>query len=315
MNNRLCLSLSFLLLSLCGCQHYVTPNEGVQLNTMLTTLPEEAHSSREAMASTTVDQPQASFPAQLALARIQSSGYRSRTSLGYGYGDYSIVTVRDIETEEDFERITALEDLAQVVSINQLLLPEQLITDQPLRQAAQRLHADMLLAYTIDTAFFDHDDARPLSIISLGLSPTVEIRVVTTASALLMDAHTGYLYGTLESTEQLRQKTSWMTNIDAYDALRLRTERLAFEKMLTEFEQSWPKIVKQYKHSSLMSSTRSKRYHTALTASHEDIGINTSVSVPDGVRYNTTVPTSDRVHPQCVRDRVRYEGLEMGVEL
>lgn len=56
--------------------------------------------------------------------------------------------------------------------------------------------------YTFDTSFFDDDLSKPLTIISLGLSPTRKLSVTTTASALLLDTRTGYVYSTYESTKK-----------------------------------------------------------------------------------------------------------------
>lgn len=46
-------------------------------------------------------QPLAQLPVHLAVARVQESGYKSYTTRGYGSGNYSVVTMRDIERDED----------------------------------------------------------------------------------------------------------------------------------------------------------------------------------------------------------------------
>jgi hypothetical protein len=79
--------------------------------------------------------------------------------------------------------------------INRLLLPTHLETDRELREAAARMHADVLLLYTLDTTFVVEDKAAPLTVVSLGLSPNKQANVICTASALLMDTRNGYLYG------------------------------------------------------------------------------------------------------------------------
>lgn len=55
-------------------------------------------------------QPLARFPAGVAVARVQESGYRSYASDSYGGGRYSVVTVREqeIESQEKLEAIKAL---------------------------------------------------------------------------------------------------------------------------------------------------------------------------------------------------------------
>ena len=53
-------------------------------------------------------EPAAAFPARLAIARVQSSGYSNRTSTCYGSGKYCLITTRDVESAVDFERLTNL---------------------------------------------------------------------------------------------------------------------------------------------------------------------------------------------------------------
>ena len=103
--------------------------------------------------------------------RIQESGYRSESAQGVGSGAYSVVTARDIETEQDINTISKLHGVAGVVTLNRLLLPKPLSSDLDLREAAGKLQADAILIYTIATEFSDnevdctahHSDARPRS--------------------------------------------------------------------------------------------------------------------------------------------------------
>ncbi len=186
--------------------------------------------------------PASPFPVHLAVARVQAPHYRSYTAQGYGRGRFSVVTVRDVETEEDFDRIAELPEITQVVPLNRLLLSDELESDRQLRQAAASLHADMLMLYTFDTDFFVGDALRPLSVISLGLSPNMYVRVTTTASAILIDVRTGYVYGACETTTRKEQLASAWTSNDAVDHSRLKTERQAFENLLGEFERLWKAI-------------------------------------------------------------------------
>ncbi len=187
-----------------------------------------------------------SWPAHLVAVRVQDAHYTSHTTRAYGNGRFSIVNVRDVEHDEDFDRIAELPDVAQVGQINRLLLPSRLDSDKTLRLAAARLHADMLLVYTFDTDFFTHDAARPLTVITLGLSPNQMVHVTTTASALVLDVRTGFVYGVCEATSQQKQLASAWTSDDAVDATRLKTERAAFEELLGKIEEVWHKIREQH---------------------------------------------------------------------
>jgi hypothetical protein len=97
----------------------------------------------------------------------------------------------------------------------------------------------MLFIYTIDTKYWSQDMARPLSVITLGLSPNVNLNMVSTVSGVLYDVRTGFIYGAVEATEKQTQLTSWWTNEDAVDQTRRQTERTGFIKMLDEFEKLW----------------------------------------------------------------------------
>src|SRR5207302_1103720 len=99
---------------------------------------------------------------------------------------------------------------------------------------------------TLDTTFTVEDKAIPLSIVSLGLSPNRQVRVVTTASSLLMDTRTGYLYGLCEATEHQTHMASAWQNDTAIDETRRDTETKAFDKLVVEMEKTWTKVLKQY---------------------------------------------------------------------
>lgn len=158
-------------------------------------------------------------------------------------GRYTLVTVREVGEETHLERIAALPQVAGITGINRLLLPEKLDTERDLRAAAARLQADLLLLYTFDTTFIDQDASKPLTVVTLGLSPTRRITAVTTVSALLIDTRTGYIHATFETTEKNNTlSTSW-GSADSADAARRATEKAAFAKLVDEFVTAWPKIV------------------------------------------------------------------------
>lgn len=143
-----------------------------------------------------------------------------------------------------------------LVSLNRMLLPTQLEGDREIREAAARLQADLVLLYTFDTAFFDTDAARPLTVITLGLSPTRKIAAITTVSALLLDTRTGYLYSAYEATERAATiSTSWGSR-DTADEARRSTERRAFQKFVDEFVVSWPKLLQRHQRHAGISQSR-----------------------------------------------------------
>jgi nucleotide-binding universal stress UspA family protein len=193
--------------------------------------------------------PAAVFPASIAVVRVQAPHYRNffteREGGVYGQGRYSVVTVKEVEADADLERIKQLTQVDGVATLSTLLLPQKLESDQELREAAARLKADMLLVYTLDTTYHENDASVALNLVTLGLSPTRKVFVHVTASALLMDTRTGFIYAALEANEH-RQLTSnvWESGESA-DRARREAENTAFKSIFGEFEKSWPTIIER----------------------------------------------------------------------
>jgi len=103
----------------------------------------------------------------------------------------------------------------------------------------------MLLIYTIETDFYVGDDDSPVSLITVGISPHVWVQVNTTASAILTDVRSGYVYGAIEANADRKQQANHWTSKDAIDQSRRRTEREAFVALLEEFKGLWPKVVEE----------------------------------------------------------------------
>lgn len=228
------------LLTLAGCATYLPPGAKADLQAFA---PPDIQSGFAA-------QPTSPFPASIAAVRVQAPQYNNhylRQHGGqYGTGRYSIITVREVEEAAQIDRLAALPQIAGVIALNRVLLPAKLESDREIRAAAARLQADMVLLYTFDTAFYDRDAARPLTVITLGLSPTRKITATTTVSALLLDTRTGYIYSAYEVTErQATLATSWNTR-DAADAARQQTEKRAFAQLVDELTRSWPKLLQRH---------------------------------------------------------------------
>jgi hypothetical protein len=235
-----------LMAALTGCASYDVPGRGAQFSRLGVTEEQLKQNTDAPVADRLERKPLARFPTALAIARVQEPGYQSQTSHSYGRGAYSVVTTRDIETEAHLDRLAKLPMVTGVAPMNRLLLPSDLKSDLDLRQAAAALHADLLLIYTIDTAFVVRDHMTPLTVVSLGLFPTQNAEVVTTASAVLMDTRNGYVYGLAEATSRKDQVAAAWTSEDAVDQVRLKTEAQAFEQLIGEFEKTWGRVLKTY---------------------------------------------------------------------
>jgi hypothetical protein len=220
---------------LSSCATYMTPGRPADFSTF--TDPKVKKSF--------VAKPAIHFPANLALVRIQGSGYRSESAAGVGGGAYSVVTAHDVETEKDIDALTKLHGVGAVVRLNRLLLPKELSSDLDLREAAAKLQTDAALVYTIDTVFSDRDIIAPLTTITLGLAPNKQYKIRSTA-AILMDTRTGYIYGALEEDDARSGLTMAWGGNDAIESARKKAERAALDKLLASFDQFWTRIYERY---------------------------------------------------------------------
>lgn len=226
--------LAALLLS--SCASYVTPGRQADMSTFTDPRVKKAFVARPAI----------KFPANLAMVRIQESGYRSESAQGVGSGAYSVVTARDIETEQDIDTISKLHGVGGVVTLNRLLLPKSLSSDLDLREAAAKLQTDAILIYTIATEFSDNEVIAPLTTLTLGLAPNNRYKINSTASAILMDTKTGYIYGALEEGDSRAGLTIAWGSSSAIDAARKKAERAAYDKLLASFNPFWTRIYNRF---------------------------------------------------------------------
>ncbi|MCU7842224.1 MAG: hypothetical protein KZQ93_00130 [Candidatus Thiodiazotropha sp. (ex Monitilora ramsayi)] len=222
---------------LSGCASYTTPGGSVQLSKL-------SDSSINEMMS---KEPAAEFPANISVARIQAPGYQSYKVSSFGTGRYSVVTTREVESEDDFKKLSSLPQVAGIAPLNRILLPTNLDSIKSLREASARLKADILLIYTFDTSFHAGEQKfLPLNVISLGFLKNKDVSVTTTVSSAFFDVRTEYLYGLSEATAKESKSASVWSTSDAVDDMRLSTERAAFTKLIPEIEKTWSGIVSQY---------------------------------------------------------------------
>jgi hypothetical protein len=231
------------LLGGCGTHSYVTPGRGVPMSLFCGPPTVRDSLTDPGVREVLVKQPLAMFPATMAVARVQESGYRNRCVGSWGSGTYSVVTGRDVETPADFERLQKLYLVRNVAPLNRLVVSEQLNNDEELRRSAASLGADLLLIYTFDTTFTSDDWAPPLAVITLGLFPTYSIKVQTTASLALLDVRNGFVYGTGEASSKKSGISNAWTDDSALESVRKKAERDALDGLLANLEKSWGQIV------------------------------------------------------------------------
>jgi hypothetical protein len=189
-------------------------------------------------------QPAAQFPATLALVRVQASGYDSLSvHRRAGDGRYSIVTVRDVEQAEDFERLAKLPQVRALVSFNRTAIAGELIGGDELRRIGAELQADLVLAYTLDTLFQSNKGGPPLQSVPLAASTTRVAAIESTASAIVLDTRTGFVYGRASASETQAAPISPWWKETAIDEFRRGVERAAFHALIARLEETWSTLV------------------------------------------------------------------------
>jgi hypothetical protein len=225
-----------------GCARYITPSGRADL---------AALSKNANIRGSFETKPTAGFPAGVVAVRVQISDYKSyyteQNGGVYGRGRYSVLFTKEAGEPEQMERLTGLPDLGGIISLNRMLLPERLESEEAIREAAARLKADMVLLYTFDTKFFDDDKSVFLNVVTLGLSPTRKVNVLVNASALLVDTKTGFIYGALEANEKRRLTSNAWESRETADRARQDAEKAAFRGLVDEFIKAWPEFVKRAK--------------------------------------------------------------------
>jgi len=240
-------TMLILCAAMTGCAaSYAAPGRGAQMALFGASQAQQKEGTDTNIQKELDRKPLASFPASIAVARVQASGYTSRTASGWGTGQYSVVTTRDVETDADAERLGKLPLVRGIAPLNRLVIPTSLQTDYELRHAAAKMHADVLLIYTLDTTFLDSDRTTPLSIVTLGATSTKRKRILCTASAALLDTRSGYVYGLAEATKQHEElQNAWKTR-DEVDLQRRDVEAKAFTAMLGDVERTWGMVVREH---------------------------------------------------------------------
>jgi hypothetical protein len=233
------LALFALIAALGGCSTYTTPGAGVSLSAISAADGDIAEAFQR--------QPAVVFPARLAVVRAAASGFSSRSNVGYGTGAFSVVTTRDIESDESLARLSRLPRVAAVAPVSRLLVPANLDGVRDLRAAAAQIKADVMLIYTIDTRFrTETAELGPLQTIALGFLPSKKAVVNATCAFMIVDVRTGFIYGTGETTATEDQRSNVWGNDNAIEAARLRAERRAYEDGLGEIETLWASILTQH---------------------------------------------------------------------
>lgn len=234
--------------SLAGCNDgYTSPGAGADLRAFGLESGTETWTTVETPPAERA-LPCASFPATIAVVRVQGSNFRSGYDRAYGRGSYSIVATRDVETDQGIEQFARHPMIRAIVPLNHLAAPAAAgdSSGAGLRRGAMSLGADMLLIYTLDSATAVDHHLPELSALTLGLLPEGEARSTCTASAILLDARSGYVYALAEGTSlQKRIASAWSSDTGREKARR-SAEQKAFDELLINLKQRWDEVTQRH---------------------------------------------------------------------
>ena len=232
------LALALALALDAGCSTYKTPGEAANLGEI----------DRTDIRTEMERRPAASFPARLAVARVQASGYASYSAPhGQNAGAFSVLTVQELLRAEHTDAMGAWPSVAGVALINRMLLPAHMNGLDDLRVSAARVQADVLLLYTLDTEFrVQNKTVLPLAALSLGALPDREAQVTSTASGMFVDVRTGFVYGVGEATARESGLANYWSSENQVDKKRIAAEQHAFDELLGELAKTWSGIERQH---------------------------------------------------------------------
>ncbi|MEM6334901.1 MAG: hypothetical protein AAF823_16335 [Planctomycetota bacterium] len=233
-----------------GCASYAVRSQAADMTLFADDEAARLMADRESQTQFDIEQalrkkPLAAFPTGIAVAQVEGIDV-SRYSRNATRARYALVGTRQHATEDQLAKIQALSMVVGVAPINRMLLVSELEDDAALREAAARLHADLLLVYTFDTEVYLGDTDSPVDVVTLGFIPSRTARVASTASSLLLDTRNGYLYAVAEGSSEHTQPANLWTTRSAVDDARRRAERDALADMVDSFADAWPTVIEQH---------------------------------------------------------------------
>lgn len=251
-----CLSLAFVALLGAGCTTSTESYRRGDLSALSLSQPDaeqspsapgaSAGSARDAIAAAYARKPEAMLPARIAVARLESRevnpSWFHQTSQRTPVTKLTLASKADPVTSAAYQRLAALPEVADLTPLNALVAGQTIDSQEDLREAAARVHADLVYVYTFDTYSKCTRSLYGLVVLSLGVLgflPLVTIDVEATASGALIDVRSGYVYGVADATAlSKKQSNSWSEREDEETARRAG-EGAAFEKLNAEFEKRW----------------------------------------------------------------------------
>lgn len=180
--------------------------------------------------------PIASFPAVIAVLELTSpKQWNEERAMG-------------IRTEEESADLRCLDSLPRVQQLS-MINPMHIQWGHPQSyySAARSMNADILILYQVRSGRVYHGVTIPLlGVLTLGLFPNEYRQAFATASALILDARTGYLYGTIEMSSSAWRLANGWTGDDQDDSIALRARQHAIADFGKALPQAWERILKKH---------------------------------------------------------------------
>ncbi|MCW1883753.1 hypothetical protein OKA04_03370 [Luteolibacter flavescens] len=172
--------------------------------------------------------PTVRFPARVAVARIESS-----------YSGFRMIPETDVEQSDHAAAASALPGVAGLVSLNRVALLSEVKSYRDLDIEARKVGADLVAIYRFETSESSSDAFLPLSIATLGLAPTNGYTVNATATLMVRDARTGYLYGVMEESATNKGLTAGMDLHNAKERSKRNAKKKALDKLTEKLPGFW----------------------------------------------------------------------------
>jgi len=172
--------------------------------------------------------PTVHFPARVAVVRIEgsSSGFR-------------MIPETDVEQSEHTAAASSLPGVAGLVSLNRVALISEVKSYRELDAEARKVGADLVAIYRFEASDRSSDAFLPLSVATLGLAPTNAYTVTATATLMVRDTRTGYLYGVLEESATNKGLTAGMDLHNAQERSKRNAKKKALDQLTAKLPVFW----------------------------------------------------------------------------
>jgi len=229
MKSLLPLSLATgITLSLVSCEYENTYQQGYR-----STYSTQKQSNAIIFQSTGA--PVAKLPAQLGIVRVEKN-HRNELYIPKGVIH---------ESESDAQVLSQLSGIRSVLMLNSVMANQTFADMASLRQEARRYGVNVIGLYSIETNVKRKDCAWPLTIATLGILPNQEMKINSMATFSIIDAKSGYFYG---SSSTIEKNKTLATSINYYAAKKEHineTEYSAYQAMLQKIPSAWSHASRQ----------------------------------------------------------------------